>query len=107
MLGIYNTSDLCTWFSLSLHGPTGKQGVVKYGSFKYDDGTQYIGDWNDKGQKHGMGHMLLPDGTRYDGGFDSGLFNGLGVIAFPDGARSVVVIIYSIAVKWKLKWCDT
>ncbi|KAK3860896.1 hypothetical protein Pcinc_033076 [Petrolisthes cinctipes] len=67
--------------------PTGKQGVVKYGSYKYDDGTHYVGDWNDKGQKHGMGHMLMPDGTRYDGGFESGLFNGLGVIAFPDGAR--------------------
>lgn len=29
------------------------------------DGTRYIGEWNQKGQKHGMGHLLLPDGTRY------------------------------------------
>jgi hypothetical protein len=40
-------------------------GVVKTGGFRYDDGTRYIGDWNQKGQKHGMGHLLLPDGTRY------------------------------------------
>lgn len=47
----------------------------------------YVGDWNEKGQRHGMGHYLLPDGTRYDGQFDNGLFSGLGVIVFPDGAR--------------------
>jgi hypothetical protein len=40
-------------------------GVVKTGGYRYEDGTRYIGDWNQKGQKHGMGHLLLPDGTRY------------------------------------------
>jgi MORN repeat len=40
-------------------------GAVKTGGFRYEDGTRYIGDWNQKGQKHGMGHLLLPDGTRY------------------------------------------
>lgn len=44
---------------------TVQTGVVKTGGFRYDDGTRYIGDWNQKGQKHGMGHLLLPDGTRY------------------------------------------
>lgn len=44
---------------------TVQTGVVKTGGFRYDDGTRYIGDWNQKGQKHGMGHMLLADGTRY------------------------------------------
>lgn len=39
--------------------------VAKTGGFRYADGTRYIGDWNQKGQKHGMGHLLLPDGTRY------------------------------------------
>lgn len=29
------------------------------------DGSRYIGEWNQKGQKHGLGHLLLPDGTRY------------------------------------------
>lgn len=40
-------------------------GVVKTGGYRYEDGTRYIGDWNQKGQKHGMGHLLLSDGTRY------------------------------------------
>lgn len=44
---------------------TVQTGVVKTGGFRYDDSTRYIGDWNQKGQKHGMGHLLLPDGTRY------------------------------------------
>lgn len=34
-------------------------GVVKCGGYRYGDGTRYIGDWNVKGQKHGMGHLLL------------------------------------------------
>lgn len=62
-------------------------GVVKYGSYEYDDGALYVGDWNQRGQKQGMGHLVLPDGTRYDGAFQNGLFAGLGIIAFSDGAR--------------------
>lgn len=38
-------------------------GVVKCGGYRYEDGTRYIGDWNHKGQKHGMGHLLLPGMT--------------------------------------------
>lgn len=44
-------------------------GVVKTGGYRYEDGTRYIGDWNQKGQKHGMGHLLLNDGTRYGKNF--------------------------------------
>jgi len=62
-------------------------GVVKCGAFDYQDGTRYVGDWNSKGQKHGMGHLVLPDGTRYDGAFNNGLCGGLGVMCFPDGAK--------------------
>lgn len=53
-------------------GPTG---VAKTGGHRYEDGTRYIGDWNQKGQKHGMGHLLLPDGTRY--GKNSSIINVL------------------------------
>lgn len=67
-------------------------GVVKCGAFDYDDGTRYVGDWNAKGQKHGMGHLILPDGTRYDGGFNNGLCGGLGVMCFPDGAKLVFTV---------------
>lgn len=38
----------------------GISGVVKCGGYRYEDGTRYIGDWNHKGQKHGMGHLMLP-----------------------------------------------
>ncbi|CAD6238956.1 GSCOCG00008575001-RA-CDS [Cotesia congregata] len=31
--------------------------------------------------------MVLPDGTRYEGGFQNGLCSGLGVLIFPDGAK--------------------
>ena len=62
-------------------------GVVKTGAYRYEDGTRYVGDWNQRGQKHGMGHLSLPDGTRYDGAFQNGLCFGLGVMCFPDGAK--------------------
>jgi hypothetical protein len=53
----------CFEFSVSVFAV--QTGVAKTGGFRYDDSTRYIGDWNQKGQKHGMGHLLLPDGTRY------------------------------------------
>lgn len=64
-------------------------GVVKCGGHRYEDGTRYIGDWNHKGQKHGLGHLLLSNGTRYDGSFSNGMCSGLGVMAFADGAKYV------------------
>ena len=63
------------------------KGVIKCGGYRYEDGTKYIGDWNHKGQKHGMGHLQLQDGTRYDGQFHNGLLSGLGVLRFRDGAK--------------------
>lgn len=62
-------------------------GITKNGAFKYDDGSRYVGDWNNKGLKHGLGSLLFPDGSRYDGWFNNGLFSKLGVIIFPDGAK--------------------
>lgn len=62
-------------------------GVVKCGGYRYEDGTRFIGDWNKKGQKHGLGHYLLPDGSRYDGAFTNGFCSGLGVLKFADGAK--------------------
>lgn len=93
------------WIECSLQGPTDRvaiseressqdtimddysSGVVKCGGYRYEDGTRFIGDWNKKGQKHGLGHYLLPDGTRYDGAFTNGLCSGLGVLRFADGAK--------------------
>lgn len=61
--------------------------VVANGGHRYDDGSVYIGSWNSEGNRQGEGHLLFPDGTRYDGYFEDGLFNGLGVLIFTDGAR--------------------
>lgn len=63
--------------------------IAKFGAYVYEDGTKYIGDWNDRGLKHGLGHVQLKDNTRYEGGFNNGLCTGLGVLQFPDGARYI------------------
>jgi hypothetical protein len=70
-------------------------GVVKTGAYRYPDGSRYVGDWNQRGQKHGMGHLCLPNGTRYDGAFQNGLCTGLGVMCFPDGAKYGRLPIFS------------
>jgi hypothetical protein len=62
----------------------------------YEDGTKYIGDWNDRGQKHGLGHVQLKDNTRYEGGFSNGLFSGLGILQYPDGARYIYFLSINI-----------
>lgn len=66
--------------------------VAKFGAYVYGDGTKYIGDWNDRGQKHGLGHVLLKDNSRYEGGFVNGLCWGLGVLQYPDGARYITTV---------------
>lgn len=76
-------------------------GVVKCGAYDYPDGTRYVGDWNAKGQKHGMGHLVLPDATRYDGAFTNGLCGGLGVMNFPDGAK--YDILYAVIRRDKIQ----
>ncbi|KAL1122798.1 hypothetical protein AAG570_003124, partial [Ranatra chinensis] len=62
-------------------------GVVKRGAYCYDDGSRYVGDWNTKGEKHGLGRLRFPDSTHYHGTFNNGLCSGLGVMSFPDGAK--------------------
>lgn len=58
-----------------------------YGSFKYSDGSEYIGEWDQNGQRHGVGQLTTPDGSVYSGQFKLGLCSGLGVLVFSDGAR--------------------
>lgn len=62
-------------------------GAVKVGGWRYEDASRYIGEWNQRGQKHGIGHLQFADGTRYDGQFQEGLSQGLGCLWFPDGAK--------------------
>jgi hypothetical protein len=58
-----------------------------YGSYKYSDGSEYIGEWSMAGQRHGVGQLTTPDGSVYQGQFVNGLCSGLGVLVFSDGAR--------------------
>ncbi|XP_050507010.1 MORN repeat-containing protein 4 homolog [Diabrotica virgifera virgifera] len=61
--------------------------IAADGGHRYNDGTSYVGTWNTEGKRQGEGHLQLPDGTRYDGMFENGLFHGIGVLRFPDGAK--------------------
>ena len=72
-------------------------------SYKYPDGSEYKGEWNAGGQRHGIGKnnclfhvlnlikiilslsdlkgiLILNDGTKYMGEFENGLCNGLGLV---------------------------
>ncbi|KAF7285010.1 hypothetical protein GWI33_012326 [Rhynchophorus ferrugineus] len=61
--------------------------IAANGGYRFTNGTTYVGSWSNGGKMHGEGHLLFPDGTRYDGYFQNGLFNGLGVLSFVDGSR--------------------
>ncbi|XP_014662754.1 PREDICTED: MORN repeat-containing protein 4-like [Priapulus caudatus] len=58
-----------------------------HGSYKYSDGSEYTGEWNDDGKRHGLGYMTFSDGSSYDGRFENGLCNGYGVMMFLDKSR--------------------
>lgn len=60
---------------------------MKQASYKYADGSEYKGEWNSEGQRHGFGILLLNDGTKYIGEFEGGLCHGLGVMTFADGSK--------------------
>lgn len=65
------------------------ENIAATGGHRYNNEGVYVGSWNTNGQKHGQGHEIFPNGTRYDGLYEDGLFNGLGVLSFPDGAKYV------------------
>lgn len=41
----------------------------KCGSYTHNDGSLFIGDFDENGVKSGMGHLELPNGATYDGQF--------------------------------------
>jgi hypothetical protein len=56
-------------------------------SYTYPDGSEYKGEWNTEGQRHGFGVLILNDGTGYAGEFANGLCHGLGVLTFSDSSK--------------------
>ena len=59
-------------------------------AYKYPDGSEYEGEWNEQGQRHGAGRMRFADNSRYSGRFEQGLCSGQGVMQLPDGSRLVM-----------------
>ncbi len=45
------------------------------------------GEWNEDGQRHGLGQLIFNDQAKYRGRFENGLFSGLGSISYPDGSK--------------------
>ncbi|CAF0777618.1 unnamed protein product [Adineta steineri] len=56
-------------------------------TFRYPDGSEYTGEWNNDGERHGFGQFLFSDQAKYRGQFEHGLFSGLGCITYPDGSK--------------------
>ena len=51
--------------------------------------TNYLGEWNEDGQRHGLGQLIFHDNAKYRGRFENGLFSGLGSISYPDGSKYI------------------
>ena len=64
--------------------PTPSSAQMQTGSFTYDDGSTYEGEFKD-GKVHGHGTYVWPDGTTYTGDFVDGLPEGTGTTTWPDG----------------------
>ncbi|KAM7352873.1 radial spoke head protein 1 [Cochliomyia hominivorax] len=47
----------------------------------------YIGGRNSKGERHGRGWAILPNGDQYDGQYRKGKRHGIGLYVFKDGSR--------------------
>lgn len=63
----------------SLLGDDSAHGSIDLG--KYD------GETNERGERHGFGRAVLPDGSQYEGNYENGKRNGFGVYRFKSGAK--------------------
>jgi len=62
------------------------------GPQKYSDGSEYDGEWNGEGEKHGHGKLTYSNDTKYTGQFQHGLHSGRGVMTIPDINDKYVVM---------------
>lgn len=53
---------------------------------KYDNGY-YVGEFNDKGERHGQGTYYWEDGSKYEGEWENGTRTGYGVMTWANGAK--------------------
>ena len=59
--------------------------TIQLDAVQLEDGSVYIGEWNFKGEFHGLGKLLLPDGTEIEGWFRCGKTTYRARIVHPDG----------------------
>ena len=53
---------------------------------KYEDGSLYLGEWNEEDKRHGRGIEIFPDESRYSGQWRNDKPNGLGSLKKKDGS---------------------
>ena len=63
-----------------------QNGILKKGLYKWENGTKYLGEFDDNRLMTGMGIMVYADGTYYFGEQLSGIKNGYGYQLYKDGA---------------------
>ena len=59
-----------------------------YGTWTYDDGQKYVGDWKDD-KRHGQGTYTYVDGAKYVGEHKDDKFHGQGTYTWADGTKYV------------------
>ena len=59
--------------------------LYKMNPILYQNNVIYIGTYNEKGQREGLGIMYLPEGGKFEGFFKSDLMNGRGRLVNFDG----------------------
>lgn len=77
--------------------PDGKYGLRSYCKYcrsnkkkikSVGDGKAlYIGEYNNRGERHGRGMIVFPNGSRFVGEFENGERHGEGYFIFSDGKR--------------------
>ena len=58
-----------------------------FGTYKSDDGSRYVGEWNDD-QSHGQGTETYANGDKYVGEFKNGKAKGKGVYTYANGDKT-------------------
>ncbi|MBT6271649.1 MAG: hypothetical protein HOI93_05410, partial [Rhodobacteraceae bacterium] len=59
-----------------------------YGTYVWEDGQKYVGDWKDDKQ-HGQGSSTFANGDKYVGEWRDGKRHGQGTFTYADGSKYV------------------
>ena len=53
-----------------------------YGSYEWENGSKYVGDWQDSNTRTGQGTYTWPNGDRYVGGYKNNMLDGEGTYIY-------------------------